>query len=204
MIKPSLVAKWSAVQKIKLKKKAILRSYDLRALAVPLTLKTANQSMHYTPAHDDAPQYQVWWQTVWQFDLHHTFTVKKTCSPDIMGALTPMVFKEGFLTTPFTECRGCPGTHTFKEGLSHSVHRGCPGIHTLKEGLSHSVHRGCLGTHTFKEGLSHPVHRGCPGTHTFKEGLSCSVHYGCTGTHIMGAKICSISFSGMVCNSLCA
>ena len=67
-----------------------------------------------------------------------------------MGALTPMVFKEGFLTTPFTECRGCPSTHTFKEGLSLSVHRGCPGTHTFKEGLSRSAHRGYPGAHAFK------------------------------------------------------
>ena len=79
-----------------------------------------------------------------------TFTVhrQKTHSPDIMGALTPMVFKEGFLTTSFTECCGYPGTHTFK-GLSCSVHPGCPGTHTFK-GLSCSVHRECTGTHIFE------------------------------------------------------
>ena len=60
-----------------------------------------------------------------------------------------MVFKEGFLTTPFIECHGCPGAHTFKEGVSHSVHRGCPGTHTFKEGLSYSVHFGCTGTDIF-------------------------------------------------------
>ena len=52
-----------------------------------------------------------------------TFTVhrQKTHSPDIPGALTAMVFKQGFPTTPFTECRGCLGTHTFIKGLSRSV-----------------------------------------------------------------------------------
>ena len=59
-----------------------------------------------------------------------------------MGALTPMVFKEGFLTTPFTEFRGCPRTHKFKGGLSRSINRGCPGTHTFEEGLFRSVHRG--------------------------------------------------------------
>ena len=50
-----------------------------------------------------------------------------------MGALTPIVFKEGFLTTPCAECRGCPGTHTFKEGLSLSVHHECPGTHAKRD-----------------------------------------------------------------------
>ena len=96
-----------------------------------------------------------------------------------MDVLTPMVLKEGFLTTPYTECRGCPGIQTFKEGLFWSVHRLSP------------------GTHTFKEGPSRSVHRGYPDTHTFKEGLSRSVRCGCTGTHIfLGKKICSLSFLG--------
>ena len=79
------------------------------------------------------------------------FTIhgQKNNSPDVMGALSLLVFKEGFLTTPFAECRGYPGTHTFNEGLSHYVHHGCPGTHTLKEGLSHFVHCGCTGTHIF-------------------------------------------------------
>ena len=83
--------------------------------------------------------------------------------------LTPMVFKEAILTTPFTECRGCPGTHTFKEGISLSVHRGYPGTLSFREGLSRSSHRGCPGAHTFKEGLFHTTHCGCTGTHIFEE-----------------------------------
>ena len=44
-----------------------------------------------------------------------TFTVlrQETHSPDIVGALTPLVFIKGFLTTTSTECRGCPRIHTF-------------------------------------------------------------------------------------------
>ena len=111
-----------------------------------------------------------------------TFTVhrQKTQSPDIMGALTPMVFKEGFLITPLTECRGCPGTHTFKEGLSLSVHRGCPGTITFKEGLSRSVHRGCTDTHTFKVGLSFSVY--CRWIHLFNFVFRhCTRQSSCTG-----------------------
>ena len=68
-----------------------------------------------------------------------------------MGALTAMVFKEGFLTTPFTECRECPDTRAYRERLSGSVHRGCRGAYILKEELSRSVHCGCTGIHILGE-----------------------------------------------------
>ena len=77
-----------------------------------------------------------------------TFTVhrQKNSQSWHHGYLDTHIFKKGFLTTPFTKCHGCPGTHTFKEGLSRSVHRGYPGTHTFKEGLSRSIHCGCTGT----------------------------------------------------------
>ena len=45
-----------------------------------------------------------------------TFTIhsQKLHSPDIMDALTPLVYIERFLSAPFTECRGFPGTHILK------------------------------------------------------------------------------------------
>ena len=50
-----------------------------------------------------------------------------------MGALTPMVFKEGFLTSPFTEYYGCPGTHTLKEKLSCTVRCGCTDTYVFEK-----------------------------------------------------------------------
>ena len=148
-------------------------------------------------------------QSLKDLDLTSTGHRQKTRSPDIMGALTPMVFKEGFLTTLFTECRGCPGTHAVKEELSRSVHSGCPVTHAVKGGLSRSVHRECPGTHAVK-GLSRSVHCRCPGAHTFKEGLFHTTHCGCTGTHIFEEKtkqkqknpISLFSFSGTIFDSI--
>ena len=117
-----------------------------------------------------------------------------------MAALTSMVFKQGFLTTPSTKCRGCPTTHTSKEGLSRSVHHGGQGTQASEEGLSRSVHRGCQGTHLLRKdypilyivGTQAPILlKNYPvlyimGAHTIKEGLSRS--RGFPVLHIVGAR----------------
>ena len=64
-----------------------------------------------------------------------------------MGALTPMVFEEGILTTPLLNVVGV----RHPEGLSCSVHRESPGTYTFKEGLSHSILCEFTGTHIFEE-----------------------------------------------------
>lgn len=104
-----------------------------------------------------------------------------------MGALTPMVLKGGFLTTPFTESPGYPSTHTFKElRLSCSVHCLCTGTHIFREREKNHFLVECVTVymHGHFSLLEHIVY-----ANFSKEEIKCLCVCDCIRTHEGGPSI---------------